>query len=957
MTVAIGPGSTFAGYRIESLIGRGGMGVVYKATDLSLDRPVALKLIAPELTEDERFRDRFLEEPRRAASLDHPNAVPIYEAGEHEGQLYLAMRYVEGSDLRSVLAREGKLPPEKALWVLSQVAAALDHAHRRGLVHRDVKPANVLLDADENAYLSDFGISTPAGGGAADSGRTGTLDYLAPEQIRGEPVDARSDSYALASVLYECLAGEPPFRRQTEAETMWAQLRDDPPSLRGHPALDPVLRKGLAKDQDERYDSSAEMIDAAAKALLGAPAALRVRPLGRALVRRRRAILAAGALLLAGMVAAAIVALMTAGEAGPEPTGNTLVAIDAATNQVVDQVPVGATPTDVAVGGGAAWSFSGDEKTVSRVDLDSGTLRTFAAGPEPIEIAFGGDALWVAQDVPRDANVASNDAVTSPAALTQFDPQSGADQVTTRLPIATKTSFNLPPGNVIAANPGAVWAVSRPGLVHRVDQTTGRVLTRRGFGASRIATGEGEVWILNDHGDPVRLDPGTGRAVDRINVSLPPNSTGLWASSMAVGEGAVWLTDYDGNVVRADQHMGAWPRIYLGPGFDSIAVGAGAVWVANSRRGTVVRIDPQTNRVTARIKVGDTPRALAADGGRVWIAVSGSASGAPAGGLRADAEVTALTAPPCGRVLTGGRRDADLLIASDLPLQAQLPSTLPMAEAVAFTVGRHDFRAGRFRLGYQSCDDATGQYGIWDPAKCRDNARTYARNPAVVGVVGPFNSGCATEMLPILNRAPGGPVALVGLTTDPGLVRRRLIGSQEHGGVRLRDLYPTGQRGYARVIPADDYEIVAGTLLAKRLGKGSVFFLEDADYSELDPRREWFRRVATRIGLRIAGEATWYADAYGYRPLAERVRASGAGAVYISSGPAANLGQLLPDLRRALGSGVPIIGHSGSDSDPGPVRQRRQRGAWDPLHAGRPAHRQARGDRSAVRARVRRDPA
>ena len=234
MTVAIGPGSTFAGYRIESLIGRGGMGVVFKATDLSLDRPVALKLVAPELAEDERFRERFLNEPRLAASLDHPNVVPIYEAGEHDSQLYLAMRYVEGSDLSTVLQTEGKLAPDEALWIVGQVAAALDQAHSRGLVHRDVKPANVLLDPNEHAYLSDFGISTQMGGAAADSGHTGTLDYLAPEQIRGEAVDARSDCYSLVCILYECLAGEPPFRRQTEAETLGA-----PPERAGAAQLVP----------------------------------------------------------------------------------------------------------------------------------------------------------------------------------------------------------------------------------------------------------------------------------------------------------------------------------------------------------------------------------------------------------------------------------------------------------------------------------------------------------------------------------------------------------------------------------------------------------------------------------------------------------------------------------------------------------------------------------------------
>jgi serine/threonine protein kinase len=160
---AFAPGAMFAGYRVESLIGRGGMGVVYRATDLSLGRPVALKMIAPELAQDERFRDRFLREPRLAASLEHPNVVPIHEAGERDGQLYLAMRYVDGSDLSTVLAREGKLPPERELAVLAQIADALDTAHRRGLVHRDVKPANVLLDEDEHAYLTDFGVTKQVG--------------------------------------------------------------------------------------------------------------------------------------------------------------------------------------------------------------------------------------------------------------------------------------------------------------------------------------------------------------------------------------------------------------------------------------------------------------------------------------------------------------------------------------------------------------------------------------------------------------------------------------------------------------------------------------------------------------------------------------------------------------------------------------------------------------------------
>jgi eukaryotic-like serine/threonine-protein kinase len=275
MSVTIAPGSAFAGYRVEELVGRGGMGVVYRATDLSLERPVALKLIAPELARDERFRARFLKEPRLAAALDHPHVIPIHAAGEHDGQLYLAMRYVEGNDLKTLLEREGRLAPARTLAILAQIADALDAAHRRGLVHRDVKPANVLLDEDGHAYLTDFGVSKQVGGADTDTGRVmGTLDYLAPEQIRGERVDGRTDCYALACALYECLAGAPPFRRQSEAETLWAHIQDPPPGLPGLPALDPVLQRALAKDRDERHGSCMELIGSAGEALGGQPGEL-----------------------------------------------------------------------------------------------------------------------------------------------------------------------------------------------------------------------------------------------------------------------------------------------------------------------------------------------------------------------------------------------------------------------------------------------------------------------------------------------------------------------------------------------------------------------------------------------------------------------------------------------------------------------------------------------------------
>ena len=221
------PGEEFAGYLIEEEVGRGGMGVVYRARQVALDRAVALKLVAPELVKEPGFRERFQRESRIAASIDHPNVIPIYHAGEEDGKLYITMRYVEGTDLREMITQRGKLPFAEAARIVSEVAAALDAAHARGLVHRDVKPANVLIDGSGRAYLTDFGLTKHAGSasGLTKTGMfVGTLDYIAPEQLQGGEVDARVDVYALGCVLYQSLTGVVPFPRDTEpakTEPIW----------------------------------------------------------------------------------------------------------------------------------------------------------------------------------------------------------------------------------------------------------------------------------------------------------------------------------------------------------------------------------------------------------------------------------------------------------------------------------------------------------------------------------------------------------------------------------------------------------------------------------------------------------------------------------------------------------------------------------------------------------------
>jgi len=267
-------GGTFAGYRIEDVIGRGGMGVVYRATDIELDRTVALKVLVPELADDESFRRRFVSESKIAASLDHPHVIPIYRAGEADGTLFLAMRHVPGHDLRARLAETGRLEPALAARLVGQVASALDAAHAESLVHRDVKPANVLLARDDHAYLSDFGLSKRT----TDVGQTqtgqlvGTLDYIAPEQIRsGEPVGVAADVYALGCMAFHLLTGAVPFAMPTQEGKLWAHIQEPPPRpsrvVPGlAPEFDAVIARAMRKQPGRRYESAGRLGEAILRA-------------------------------------------------------------------------------------------------------------------------------------------------------------------------------------------------------------------------------------------------------------------------------------------------------------------------------------------------------------------------------------------------------------------------------------------------------------------------------------------------------------------------------------------------------------------------------------------------------------------------------------------------------------------------------------------------------------------
>jgi YVTN family beta-propeller protein len=610
LTTELRRGAELAGYRIEAVLGRGGMGVVYLAEQVRLKRRVALKLLAPELVADERFRERFLRESELAASLDHPNVLPVFDAGEAEGRLYIAMRYVEGSDLASLLAQEGRLEPERAVAIAAAVAAGLDAAHARGLVHRDVKPANVLLSSDGHVYLADFGLTRSAGEGSPQEQPhlSGTLEYVAPEQIDGESPEPAADIYALGGVLYHCLAGEPPFAKDSQMALLWAHFHEPAPSLyERHPelpqAIDPVIARALAKEPGERYQSGGELAAAAAGALgVGLPAPR--------MSRRKLLLLAgSGALTVAAATGVPAILLSRRSDGSEEPTTvitrDTLQRIDPETNTLTATIGFGferrryAESGGVALvaGEGAVWVANRPDQTILRIDPERDVVSQSIVAPGPeASLATGPGSVWA----------------VSLFSTTLLEIELGAGFGVREIDLGTTAAG-------VAVGHGAVWTVANDGEVSRVDPASGRVVARISPESlwlyQPIAAGEGGVWVTTwtEEADGLaRIDPSTN--TPNLAVRAP------WPSAMAVGEGGVWISlEGDDSVWKIDAATNRLAsKIQVGDSPRGIAVGAGSVWVAN-REGTVSRIDPAAGIVVATIDVGGRPDDIAVGEGGVWV--------------------------------------------------------------------------------------------------------------------------------------------------------------------------------------------------------------------------------------------------------------------------------------------------------------------------------------------------
>jgi len=594
------------GYRLEQLLGRGGTSVVYRAYDEGLDRNVAVKVLSPELAEDDRFRERFLRESKLAVSIEHPHIIPVYDAGESEGVLFIAMRYVEGTDLKALLQREHALEPQRALAIVAQVADALDTAHARGLIHRDVKPSNVLVAPGDHVYLADFGLtkSNSDRTTATMSGQlVGTVDYVAPEQIEGKPLDGRADVYSLGCLFYECLTGEPPFPRDSELAVLWAHVQQEPPRVSEHrpelpQALDEVIAKALAKDPAKRYATAAELVGAAS-AVLRAP----TRP-------GLRLPLVAAALVLAAAATVAGLLLTRGGSpVAPLTTSDGIARIDPQTNRLSAAIQVARGTVDLATGFGAVWLANAEAQSVENIDpkINSVVHEVGLAGPgshtSPLAIATGEGNVWVSEGL--GARVAAARYGGPYAATISLGKGGPAIDVTT--------------------GTGSVWAATfLDQRIWRIDLgSVGNVnivaTIPIAVHPSALAFGAEALWVASIDNALVKIDARTNRVAATIPLTFTPGG-------ITFAMGRIWLSNPAANtVVSVDAGNLRGPRkvIRVGANPSGVAVGFGSLWVANSGDGTVSRVDPLGGRVVATTEVGPRPDRIAAGAGGVWAVTHG----------------------------------------------------------------------------------------------------------------------------------------------------------------------------------------------------------------------------------------------------------------------------------------------------------------------------------------------
>jgi predicted Ser/Thr protein kinase len=652
-------GDVFVDHRIEGLAGRGGMGVVYRATDIELERTVALKVITPALAEEEDFRKRFVAESKAAASIEHPNVIPVYYAGEREGVLYIVMRYIDGPDLRALVRAQGKLDPERAAHIVAQVGAALDAAHAHGLVHRDVKPANVLLGEEDHAYLTDFGLTkrtatTGDHGVSRAGGWVGTLGYVAPEQIRGGRIDARTDVYALGCVLVYALTGQAPYMGESDEATLWAHLNSPPPSELVAPEFEGVVARALAKDPSDRYPSAGDL-GRAALAAAGRSAATRPErnvargaaappglsataatarvaapdaetrpspPVDAATVvtaREGGGGAAAGVLrtmhgqwlvvtAIVTVLVAVVLAIVLLGGGDDTPAGQATATTPAPAARpaafVGKPIDVGVRPNALTVAGGRVWALSGKPGELDIIDpADKARTRAFPVGDGGMSLAGGFDSLWLLKG-------------GRARTLSRRSVKTGRLQGE-----AVEIAYPGVPVAIVAGQ-RALWVGVRTkgatGGAESVVKIDPSALTQQQIsipgGVQDIAVGAGALWVSNRFRPyVVRVDARTG-SLREIRVSGSPKG-------LAVGAGALWVATRGDDTITRISPRGTQVTAIAMPSIPTrVTVGGGSIWATALEAGRLLRIDPETRRLVEQIDTGPRPFALDVEHGTtVWI--------------------------------------------------------------------------------------------------------------------------------------------------------------------------------------------------------------------------------------------------------------------------------------------------------------------------------------------------
>ena len=710
------------------------------------------------------------------------------------------------------------------------------------------------------------------------------------EELRLQAVEDRVESELALGIdgrlvpELESLVSDHPLRERFRVQLMLALYR----SGRQAEAL-AAFRAGRALLVDELgVEPGPELQDLHRRILDHDPA---LAPAGR--VRRSRPSLrrpVAVAAAVVGIAAATTVVLSLARGGASGVRASAVVAVDNA-GAVRHQASLTSPATDLAVGGDSIWALSGAAGTITKLSaVDGRAAATFAVGLRSVDVAFGAGRVWIL------ASGASHPAAA--AVVTELDPASLAPIATIPLPLpegrAPVYFGHVPGAHLMTWSAGSLWVIDPGGTLDRIDVERRRIAVRvLGVAARAVAAAPGAVWVRVDQNGPATFVRVSART-DRPGVPLQTPAITLNApTSFAFGRGALWVPDtYTGELYRI--LPGRLPTVRatsVGVGLTSVAYADGTVWAGDEIHDALTKVDASTGAVES-VQPVPSPQAVAAVRAGAWVA-----SGA--------APATNLPPTNCGPVAFAGPGTPRFLIASDLALQGEASTVnLAMARAVRWELRRHGFRAGKYTVGLQSCDDSTPQAGSFDFARCMSNAQLYATTPRVLGIVGTYNSPCTGEELPLLDQAPGGAVPIVSpQNTFQVLTRKTAVSPPD----TLRHFYPTGIRNFVRVTPIDTHEVAADALLMRQLGVRRVLVVADDQTGTSVIHTTDFTTSARRLHLALS-VYTWHAEQTPAARVVAAVRRARADGVYVPALYAPRTAQLVRALVAAFGRDLPIVG-------------------------------------------------